>query len=309
MIGTSTVEVAVVGGGIGGLSAAVSLMSVGIDATVYERAPELGEVGAGVSLQPNALRVYEQIGILDDIKDIGSPMNRTLYLTAGGALVEQEGYTGIGVYRPDLIEVLKSKLPPENIKLGKQAIGYTESGNKALVEFADNTTELADVVIAADGIRSTLRRSLNSDNDGFVFSGLMAYRGVLPTSAVPDFPAEAAIDWMGGGRFIRAYRLRNGQLLNWIAVVPTDNIFSENWTLPGNPDELRKEFPSKNWDPLAINILKQVQTTARYALFDRDPILEWHRDRVVLLGDAAHPMLPHDRAGRKLCNRRRDCDR
>jgi salicylate hydroxylase len=159
------------------------------------------------------------------------------------------------------------------------------------VQFANRETVTADVVVAADGIHSVVQGFV-AEIAAPVFSlGRMAYRGVLPAHAVAGFPIGYAQDWLENDVFVRSYHLRGGELLNWVVLVPADDEIRESWTLPGDPERLRALF-DRHWDPLVQNIVGAVDTTFRYGLFDREPLDRWSSGRLVLLGDAAHPMLP-----------------
>jgi 2-polyprenyl-6-methoxyphenol hydroxylase-like FAD-dependent oxidoreductase len=289
--GRAGLRIAVIGGGIGGLSAAIALRQAGMDVDVYEKSLEFGEVGAGVSLQPNGLRVFDQLGFLDKIADAGVPLNDTLYRRWDGAVVDREGYTGVGIFRPDLIDILVAHLPTEILHTGHAAIGYHEEGNTAAVKFSNGDEVEADLVVAADGIHSTLQQYVTDVHEP-VFSGKMAYRLVVPVNKAPQIPNGSAQDWLGGNKLVRIYHLQQGELVNVAVVVPAVMQFRESWTLPGDPARLQAEFDD-SWDPVVRAIMGQVDNTVLcYALYDREPLRRWHTDRLVLLGDAAHPMLP-----------------
>jgi salicylate hydroxylase len=289
--GRAGLRIAVIGGGIGGLSAAIALRQAGMDVDVYEKSLEFGEVGAGVSLQPNGLRVFDQLGFLDKIADAGVPLNDTVYRRRDGAVVDREGYTGVGIFRPDLIDILVAHLPTEILHTGHAAIGYREEGTTATVKFSNGDEVKADLVVAADGIHSTLQQYV-TDVQEPVFSGKMAYRLVVPVDKAPQIPNGSAQDWLGGNKLVRIYHLQQGKLVNVAVVVPAVEQFRESWTLPGDPARLQAEFDD-SWDPIVRAIMGQVDNTVLcYALYDREPLRRWHTDRLVLLGDAAHPMLP-----------------
>jgi salicylate hydroxylase len=124
-----------------------------------------------------------------------------------------------------------------------------------------------------------------------VFSGSVAYRGLVPHQRVPDWPTDRWQMWLGKGRHFLAFPVRAGKLINYVGFVPTDEEMKESWTAPGDPDVLRQAFAG--WDPRIHALLKEVQLTFRWALYDREPLPTWTRLRLSLLGDAAHPMLPH----------------
>ncbi len=195
-----------------------------------------------------------------------------------------------GMHRADLIEILADALPAEVIHTDHRCTGFERRGDVARVSFANGATVEADVVIAADGIHSVLRPYVVSPSQP-VFSGTVAYRGVVASELVPNWPAECWLMWLGEAKHFLTYPLRAGKLINYVGFVPADAEMKESWSAPGDPDALRREFAG--WDPLIGDLLEQVKTTFRSALYDRDPLPVWTRGRLTLLGDAAHAMLPH----------------
>jgi salicylate hydroxylase len=145
-------------------------------------------------------------------------------------------------------------------------------------------------VIAADGIHSELRPAVHPSSEP-VFSGSVAYRGLVPRERVPHWPTDRWQMWLGKGRHFLAFPVRGGRLINYVGFVPTDEEMKESWSAPGDPDVLRQAFAG--WDPRIRQLLQEVEVTFRWALYDREPLPTWTRRRLTLLGDAAHPMLPH----------------
>src|SRR5204863_902857 len=158
------------------------------------------------------------------------------------------------------------------------------------VSFANGGSAEADVVIAADGIHSELRRFVFPPSQP-VFSGSIAYRGLVPQERMSDWPMDRWQMWLGKGKHFLAFPLRAGKIINFVGFVPADEEMRESWSAPGDPDMLRSEFA--RWDPRVGALLAQVQQTFRSALYDREPLPIWTKGRLTLLGDAAHPMLPH----------------
>jgi salicylate hydroxylase len=194
------------------------------------------------------------------------------------------------MHRADLVQMLADALPERTLHTGHRCSAFEQDGKKARVSFSNGAAAEADVVIAADGIHSELRPYVFPSSDP-VFSGSVAYRGLVPHERVPDWPIDRWQMWLGKGRHFLAFPVRAGKLINYVGFVPTDEEMKESWTAPGDPEVLRQAFAG--WDPRIHQLLDQVQVTFRWALYDREPLPVWTRQRLTLLGDAAHPMLPH----------------
>jgi salicylate hydroxylase len=280
------------------LFAANALIAHGIDVSVHEQAPSLGEVGAGVFLTPNSVRQLQRLGLLPSIERLGArvgPASR--YFRQDGApiapvqVTDSAGWNAtFGMHRADLVEILAQALPPDVVHTGHRCIGFEQDEDSARVSFADGAVVDAPLVIAADGIHSELRRFVVPPSRP-VFSGSVAYRGVIAHELVSHWPTDAWQMWLGKGRHFLTFPLRAGKLVNYVGFVPADEEMKESWSAPGDPDILRREFAG--WDPRIGSLLRQVRTTFRWALYDREPLPIWTRGRLTLLGDAAHPMLPH----------------
>jgi salicylate hydroxylase len=195
-----------------------------------------------------------------------------------------------GMHRADLVEILANALPAGTIHAGYRCSGFEQDGNMARISFDNGATAETDIVIAADGIHSELRRYVFPPSWP-VFAGSVAYRGLVPHERVPDWPTDRWQMWLGKGRHFLAFPVRAGKLINYVGFVPTDEEMKESWSAPGDPDVLRQEFAG--WDARIHQLLNEVQVTFRWALYDREPLPVWTKDRLSLLGDAAHPMLPH----------------
>ncbi|MCW2892548.1 MAG: 2-polyprenyl-6-methoxyphenol hydroxylase [Actinomycetia bacterium] len=294
---------AVVGGGIGGLATAAALTRAGIEASVYEQAPELGEVGAGVLIGPNSVRLLHRLGLAAAINEVGGWVGdgSTYYRHDGSRVApvmttDSSGWAAMyGMHRADLIDVLRRAVPASRIHPGHRAVsvdqGPGDQGTeKARVVFENGAVAEADVVIAADGIHSAMRRFV-TEPTAPVFSGQISYRGVLDTSRVPWWPARIFQVWMGEGKHVIVFPVRAGRMLNFVCFVPADEEMRESWSAPGDPDALRAAFAG--FAAPVTGLLGQVDSTFWWGLYDREPLAEWTRGRLALLGDAAHPMLPH----------------
>jgi salicylate hydroxylase len=289
---------AVVGGGIGGLATAAALTRAGIQASVYEQAAELGEVGAGVLIGPNSVRLLHRLGLAGAIDEVGGWVGEgSTYFRHDGSRVapvmttDSSGWAAMyGMHRADLIEVLRRAVPGDRIHPGHRAVSFEQDAGRARVVFASGAVAEADVVIAADGIHSAMRRFV-TEPTAPVFSGQISYRGVLDTSRVPWWPARIFQVWMGEGKHVIVFPVRAGRMLNFVCFVPAEEEMRESWSAPGDPDALRAGF--EGFAAPVTSLLRQVDSTFWWGLYDREPLADWTRGRLALLGDAAHPMLPH----------------
>jgi salicylate hydroxylase len=291
-------SIVVVGGGIGGLFAANALLAQGLQVSVHEQAPALGEVGAGVFLTPNSVRQLQRVGLGPAVEKWGARVGRdSHYFRHDGApiapvqVTDSAGWNAtFGMHRADLVTMLASALPGDVVHTGHRATGFEQNGEVARVTFANGAVAEGDVVVAADGIHSEMRQNVVPPSHP-VFSGSVAYRGLVPHALVPHWPTGSWLMWLGKARHFLAFPVRAGQLINYVGFVPADQEMKESWLAAGDPEVLRAEFAG--WDPRIGSLLSQVQATFRWALYDREPLPGWTRGRLTLLGDAAHPMLPH----------------
>jgi len=291
-------HVAIVGGGIGGLFAANALVAQGVPVSVYEQAPAIGEIGAGVFLTPNSVRHLQRIGLGPAVEKWGARVGSdSRYFRHDGAAIapvqvtDSSGWNAtFGMHRADLIEILANALPAGTVHTGHRCTAFEQNGNRGLISFANSTSAEAEIVIAADGIHSELRPYVFASSRP-VFSGSVAYRGLVPHERVPHWPTDRWQMWLGKARHFLAFPVRAGKLINYVGFVPTDEEMKESWSAPGDPEILKQAFAG--WDPRIQQLLREVQVTFRWALYDREPLPVWTRQRLSLLGDAAHPMLPH----------------
>ena len=297
-MGVSRPNIAIVGGGIGGLFAANALIAQEFQVSVYEQAPALGEVGAGVFLTPNSVRQLERVGLGPAVEKWGARVGPgSRYFRHDGSpiapvqVTDSSGWNAtFGMHRADLVELLAEALPDNVVHTGHRCTGFEQRDDVARVSFSNGAIAEADVIVAADGIHSELRPYVFPPSNP-VFSGSVAYRGVLPLERIPDWPTDSWLMWLGKGKHFLTFPVRAGQLVNYVGFVPADQQMKESWSSPGDPNVLRREFAG--WDPRIESLLQQVEMTFRWALYDREPLPTWTRGRLTLLGDAAHPMLPH----------------
>jgi len=291
-------SVVIVGGGIGGLFAANALIAQGLHVSIYEQAPVLGEVGAGVYVTPNAVRHLERVGLGPAVEKWGARVGPgSHYFRHDGtpiAPVQVADATGwnasFGMHRADVVDFLAANLPAGIVHTGHRAVGFEQNGDTARVKFANGAAAEADVVVAADGIHSELRPYVFPPSKP-VFHGTISYRGLVSRERLPDWPMDRWQMWAGPSRHFLVFPVRHGTMVNYVGFVPADGDMLESWSAPGDPELLRREF--EGWDPRIGSVLKQVDKTFRWALYDREPLPTWTKGRLTLLGDAAHPMLPH----------------
>ena len=296
-------RVVVVGGGIGGLTAAIALRQVGCEVLVIERSQQFGEVGAGLQLGPHATRVLRRLGLGPALHEIGVQPSFVRFLRwrddtelctwpLADQMESQFGAPYYTIYRPDLVEILAAQLPEAAIRLGTEVTGVdTPLDGPPSVRLADGTTLTADLVVGADGTHSAVRAA----TVGAVparFSGVSAYRALVPREALDRPEADVVRNWLGPGQHLVSYPVgRDAKYVNLVCIVPDPDWSTESWTAPGRVEDLRAHF--EGWSPRLRELLDAITGTVfRWALYDREPMSTWSGARTTLLGDAAHPMLP-----------------
>ncbi|MCL2582625.1 MAG: FAD-dependent monooxygenase [Streptosporangiales bacterium] len=295
-------RVAIIGGGIGGLTAALALHQAGTEVAVYEAAPELKEIGAGVALHPNAMRVLRALGLEEQVRaasgvteyaaTLDGRNGRVITRTSREQQAETFGLNGATLHRADLLDILAAALPPDLAALGKRCLTVDSDGPSPVAKFTDGTEVEADVIIGADGIHSAVRGALFGPDDPR-FTGKICYRSVVPAADVAgEVPQMAAsTQWLGPHGTIVLYPLRGTELVNIVAHYDDENYRHESWIAECDADEVLERYAG--WHEPLLRLFAAGKTWYKWALYDRDPIPAWTRGRVTLLGDAAHPMLPY----------------
>ncbi|MGO9908494.1 MAG: FAD-dependent monooxygenase [Solirubrobacteraceae bacterium] len=294
-------RVAIIGGGIGGLTAARALCRRGIEVAIYESAPELREIGAGVALGPNAMKVLRSLGLEDDVRAIAGrwewaltrngKTGRVISKTGREQQASLFGSAGATAHRADLLDVLSNSVPSELVTLGTRCIGVEPDGPVAVARFEDGAEVEADLIVGADGIHSAVRASLFGP-DAPRFTGKICYRSVVPVEAVPGGPPpNDNAQWLGPHGTIVLYPVRRDELINVVCHYDDEGYRHESWVSRCEQAEVLERY--RGWHESLLRIFSAGEVWYKWALYDRDPIPRWSRGRVGVLGDAAHPMLPY----------------
>jgi salicylate hydroxylase len=293
----------IAGGGIAGMAAALGLARAGWQVTVCEAAAAIGEVGAGLQISPNAAKVLRWLGVLDDIASTAfrpqvaemrdGITGRTVFRVPLGDRAEARwGAPYLHVHRADLLADLTeaARGAGAEIATGAKAIGFVVRPEGPGLKLPDGSVRVADLAVGADGIRSAFRAEINGPEDP-EFMGQIAWRGTIDADRLPDgLVAPNATVWAGEGRHLVTYRLRGGKLVNFVAVEERGEWTAEGWSAPGDPEDLRRGFGG--WHSDVTRLLDHVEDSFVWGLFGRPEQVRWAEGPVVLIGDAAHPMLP-----------------
>lgn len=294
--------IGIIGGGIGGLAAAIALHRAGHEVLVFEQARQFSRVGADINLTPNAVRALDGLGIGAALREHGArPTHRvsrnwdtgeeTSVLAMSGEAEAKYGAPQLTLHRADLLQALEAALPAERIRLGKRATGIAQDETGVNLAFADGTQASVSALVGADGIHSVVRSALFGEEQPR-FTGVVAYRAVIPRERL-DLPGlDRFTKWWGpnAASQIVTFPISAGRETFIFATTPQESWREESWTTPGSVEELRAEYAG--YHPEARALLAACDSVLKTALYERDPLPAWSRGRVTLLGDACHPMMP-----------------
>ena len=295
--------IGIAGAGIGGLVAAIALRRMGQDVTVFEQASQFARVGADINLTPNAVRALDGLGVGDALRETAARPNfrisrdgytgeETSRLGMSQAAEERYGAPQLTMHRADLLTALETAVPSDCVKLGKKIVSIECATDGVHLEFADGTSETVDILIGADGIHSVVRTALLGPEQP-EFTGVVAYRAVVPIERLEGVSnLDCFTKWWGSRPEVQVvtFPLNRGRDIFIFATTPQDDWQLESWTAPGDVAELREVY--KDFHPEARRLLAACDQVLKSALYIREPLPSWHNERMVLLGDAAHPMMP-----------------
>ncbi len=296
-------RIAIVGGGIGGVTAGIALQKAGFDPVIYERAPEFSEVGAGISLSPNAVKGLNSIGLSDFLESTANePLHQLLFHGLTGELLmdidrvpcrDQYGGPYLQLHRADLMDGLIAAFGAGRCVMGKALETLSQAESQVELQFEDGTTAEADIVIGVDGLRSVIRDILFHTPEP-EFSGHVAWRALIPGDRLsPRATERTNVNHIGAGQNLVTYPVRGTELVNLVALTRANGWVEESWNAKAHPSELAAIFDG--WTDYVTEAIAAIgeDDLYRWGLFIRTPLKTWVKGRVALLGDAAHPMLPY----------------
>lgn len=294
-------RIAIIGAGIGGTTAAVCLGKAGFDVKIYEQAPAFARIGAGINLTPNMMRLMAAIGVADRMVEVGLiPLRRVSRDWDTGAISyeipvqtfpERYGAPLLLMHRGDLQEILCAAVAQGIIQFGKRLAGLAETGSALKLEFSDGSSAEADIVIGADGINSKVREILLGPESPS-YSGYVAYRAIFSTERLKDIEIPDLVKWWGEDRHILTYYLtRTRDEIYFVTGVPMDWDSKEFGPSTADPAEMRAAF--RGFHPDVLRVLEACPQAGKWPILERKPFPLWSRGRLVLIGDACHPMQPN----------------
>jgi salicylate hydroxylase len=270
----------------------------GFEVAVYEAAPELKEIGAGVALGPNAMKALRSLDLEAPVRAVAWESEYQLLrnwrsgrIISKTARSDQFGATGCTAHRADLLDVLAAALPRDTVKLAARCVGVATHADGATARFTDGTEIEADAIVGADGIHSAVRASLFGPGAPR-FTGKICWRCLVPVDAVPGgLSTTNGTTWLGPHGAVVVYLVRRGELVNVVAHYDNDSWTEESWIRECDRAEVIENY--RGWHESLLRLFAASERHYKWALYDRDPLDRWSTGRATILGDAAHPMLPY----------------
>jgi len=313
-------SIIVIGGGIAGLTFALSLKQRGIDCKVYEAAPEVKELGVGITLLPHGVREFSALGLEDQLRAAGIENRESAFFTRHGQFIYKEPrgalagypYPEIGMHRGKLHRILYEAalkaLGPGNVLTNHQCVNVEQDEHGVTVYFKETSSGSmlspvkGSVVIAADGVNSTVRRQFYPD-EKMAFGGINTWRGVTRHKPIFDGRTYMRVGSIETGKMV-IYPIANdvdgegNQLINWVAEIREDVLDRNDWNKPGKLEDLMPIYQDWRFDWLDVaELIAKSDLILEYPMVDKDPVPQWTFGRVTFMGDAAHPMYPRGSNG------------
>ena len=310
-------SILIAGGGVGGLTLALSLHQAGIACRVFEAAPEIRSLGVGINLLPHAMRELTELGLLDALRAVAVETREVCFYNRYGQFIHKEprgkfaGYDWpqLSIHRGDLHEVLlaavRQRLGGDAFVLGKKAVGFTQDADTITLQFEDGTSAQGSAVVGCDGIHSAIRKQLHPGEGPPAYQGINMWRGVTRGKPYLSGASMVIAGWLEAGKMV-IYPIRNMvdergdaiQLINWVAEVQSPRNVLQDWNLAGKLDDFYPVFAGRSHDWLDIDaLIRNADSILEYPMVDREPLSHWTEGRATLLGDAAHPMYPRGSNG------------
>ncbi|PCI04113.1 MAG: monooxygenase [Hyphomicrobiales bacterium] len=297
-------HVLIAGGGIGGLTAALALLQKGIDVDIYEQAPEMLELGAGIQMAANGTRVLIELGLREQLEAVVSEAagkevriwntgEAWKLFDLGEDSIKRFGAPYWLVHRGQLHKILLDAvlaLKSDAVHLNARCTGFEQTEDSVTLKFADGKIASGSALIGADGVQSVLRDQMFASPKA-TFTGLMAWRGLAPMDKLPEeLRRPVGTNWVGTNGHVITYPICSGEYLNFVGLVENPEWTRESWSEEGSVEECLADF--QDWHPLVRETISALDTPFRWALVGREPLTKWTDGRVALLGDACHPTLP-----------------
>ncbi|WP_341897553.1 flavin-dependent oxidoreductase [Ferrovibrio terrae] len=314
-------DVLIIGGGIGGLTLALTLHERGIPCRVFEMAPQIKAVGVGVNLLPHSTKELIRLGLESELARVAVATKDAAFFNRFGQLIHREplgraaGYDWpqFSIHRGDLQMILlaavEQRLGKDRIHTGWQCTGFSQDARQATAQFRDTTTgaalpdQSADVIVACDGIHSAIRKQMHPQEGEPRYSGVNMWRGVTRMQPILSGACMVRAGWLSHGKMV-IYPIRDtidaagNQLMNWVAEIETPVYRKRDWSRPGNLDDFLPAFADWTFDWLDVpKMIRDADMALEFPMVDQDPLDHWTEGRVTLLGDAAHPMVPRGSNG------------